>query len=263
MTLLAIDSNAKTVKGQKYGVVTGIMYLSPADLSQVTNVCPMAEIAGCKAGCLNSAGRGKFNNVQAGRLRKTLYFKNDFEGFMNELVLDINKLINKADKLGATPMVRLNGTSDILWERKAFTVSDATAAHMKRYYKRDIQPGSYDNIMAVFPDVQFYDYTKVALRFADALPANYDLTFSYSGVESYQKQVQFALSKGARMAVVFRDENYPETWMGMQVVNGDEHDIRPFNPQGTIVALKAKGDAKKDTSGFVVDVVATAEVVGA
>ena len=254
MALLAIDSNAKTVKGQKYGVVTGILYLSPSDLSEKVNVCPMAEIAGCKEGCLNTAGRGRFNSVQMGRLRKTLYFHNYFEGFMNELVIDILKLSNKAKKLGATPMVRLNGTSDILWESRSFTVTEGTASHVKSYYKRTIKAGTYANIMEIFPELQFYDYTKIATRFNDRLPNNYDLTFSYSGVETYQKQVKHAMSKGARMAVVFRDENFPSTWNGMQVVDGDEHDIRPFNPRGTIVALKAKGKAKEDTSGFVVDV---------
>lgn len=208
----------------------------------------MAEIAGCKEPCLNTAGRGKFNNVQAGRLRKTMYFATEPEAFMNELATDINRLINKAKKLDVIPVVRLNGTSDILWERKGFTLDEKTAKRINREAKK------YSNIMELFPEIQFYDYTKIAGRFNDKLPKNYDLTFSYSGIEPYQKQVQFAMSRGARMAVVFRDEkNIPTTWKGMQVVDGDEHDIRPINPQGVIVALKAKGDAKKDTSGFVQD----------
>lgn len=247
MGLLAIDGNAKTVKGQKYGVITGIMYLAPADISGKVNVCPMAEIAGCKAGCLNTAGRGVMSPVQAGRLRKTLYFATEYEAFMNEIAEDIRKVIVRANNKGAIPMIRLNGTSDIVWERKGFTLTEKQAKRI------GVQSGYYDNIMQVFPDVQFYDYTKIAGRFNDKLPKNYDLTFSYSGVESYDNQVKFAVKKGARIAVVFRDETYPEEFMGMQVVDGDEHDIRPFNPQGTIVALKAKGQAIKDTSGFVVN----------
>lgn len=247
MALLAIDGNAKTVKGQKFGYLTGIMYLAPADNSEAINVCPMAEIAGCKKACLYSAGRGKFTNVQAGRLRKTLYFATDYEAFMNELAGDINRLINKAKKLDVIPVVRLNGTSDIIWERKSFTLNEKMAKRLGR------EAGTYPNMMALFPEITFYDYTKIAGRFNDKLPANYDLTFSYSGVESYQKLVKYAVSKGARMAVVFRDDNYPTEFMGMKVVDGDEHDIRPINPQGVIVALKAKGDAKKDSTGFVVD----------
>ena len=247
MSLLAIDSNAKTVKGREFGAITGIMYLSPSDLSGVVNVCPMAEIAGCKKGCLNTAGRGVMGPVQKGRLRKTLHYQNDYEKFMNELVKDIVSVVTKAKNNGAKPMIRLNGTSDIAWERKGFTLEEARAKRM------GVEAKYYNNLMELFPDVQFYDYTKIAGRFNKNLPKNYDLTFSYSGVESYQKQVDFAIKKGARIAVVFRDENFPEEFMGMKTVDGDEHDIRPFNPQGVVVALKAKGKARYDTSGFVVD----------
>ena len=249
MTLIAVDGNAKTVKGQKYGVITGIMYLSPSDLSGKVNVCPMAEAAGCKEGCLNTAGRGVMSPVQKGRLRKTLYYFNQYEDFMNELVKDILNISNKAKKLDVVPMIRLNGTSDIVWERKGFTLNEKMA---KRLGKKAIY---YNNLMELFPEVQFYDYTKIAGRFNDKLPKNYDLTFSYSGVQSYAKQVELAVKKGARIAVVFRDDNYPEKFMGMPVVDGDEHDIRPFNPKGSIVGLKAKGKAIKDASGFVVDTV--------
>lgn len=252
MALLAIDGNAKTVKGQKYGVLTGILYLAPNTQSGVMNTCPAAKQAQCEKACLYSAGRGKFNNVQAGRIRKTVYFHEQPEQFMNELVRDIAKLIAKARKVDAVPMVRLNGTSDILWERKGFTVDEKTRKYMAKYHGVELAD-SYDNIMAVFPDVQFYDYTKIAGRFAYDLPANYDLTFSYSGVDTYQKQVEMAMAHNARMAVVFRNaDEVPAEFMGREVVDGDEHDIRPYNPQGSIVALVAKGDAKKDYSGFVV-----------
>lgn len=247
MTLIAIDGNAKTVKGQKYGVITGIMYLSPSDISGAVNVCPMAEMAKCKEGCLNTAGRGHMSPVQKGRLRKTLYYANQYEEFINELVKDIISVQSKAKAKDAIPMIRLNGTSDIVWERKGFTLNAKMAKRLK------IEEKYYNNIMEVFPEVKFYDYTKIAGRFTDKLPKNYDLTFSYSGVDSYSKQVDLAVKKGARIAVVFRDSNCPESFMGMPVVDGDEHDIRPFNPTGTIVALKAKGKAIKDYSGFVVD----------
>lgn len=250
MGLLAIDGNAKTVKGQKYGVLTGILYLAPNTQSGVMNTCPNAEQAGCINACLYSAGRGKFNNVQAGRIRKTVYLHTSPNAFMNELARDIAKVVAKARKLGATPMIRLNGTSDILWERKSFTMDEKTAQYLAKYHGMETKV-AYDNIMSLFPDVQFYDYTKLAGRFMYGLPANYDLTFSYSGVSTYQRQVSMALKQGARMAVVFRDK-LPEVFMGMPVVDGDEHDIRPYNPEGVVVGLKAKGDAKKDMSGFVV-----------
>jgi hypothetical protein len=107
------------------------------------------------------------------------------------------------------------------------------------------------NIMQRFPDVMFYDYTKDANR--TDLPANYDLTFSYSGVPEFQPYVEKALDKGMRMAVVFRSvAKIPQMFKGIQVVNGDNSDVRDMDEQGVIVGLYAKGKAKRDTSGFVV-----------
>jgi hypothetical protein len=254
MALLAIDGNAKTVKGQKFGVLTGILYLAPNTQSGVMNVCANAKAAQCEKPCLYTAGRGRFNNVQQGRIRKTVYLFERPAEFMNELARDVAKVIAKARKADAVPMIRLNGTSDILWERKPVTIDEKTATYLTKYHGMSVSEGDeYPNIMSLFPDVQFYDYTKIAGRFAYDLPANYDLTFSYSGVETYRKQVDLAIKHKARMAVVFRTpDDVPNEFMGMPVVDGDEHDIRPFNPQASIVALIAKGDAKTDYSGFVV-----------
>jgi hypothetical protein len=246
MALLTTE-NAKTIKGVKKGFITAILYLSPYDISGV-NVCPNAAAAGCNHTCLNTAGRGRFSSVQAGRLRKTRYLFERPAEFFNELAGDIAKHVRKAEKDGLTPLVRLNGTSDILWERKGFTLDEKTAKRVGR------PAGEYANIFELFPDVQFYDYTKIPHRFGN-VPANYDLTFSYSGVETYQKHVIKALRAGARMAVVFRDKaRIPSSWSGLRVVDGDDTDIRHLDPQGVIVALYAKGNAKHDTTGFVVDV---------
>lgn len=230
-SLLSVGVDAKTIKGEKFGYLTGILYLSPADLSGV-NLCSMAEKAGCKFGCLNMAGRGQFNSVQAARLNKTKYFLNDQDGFMLDLVRDIKKLVNKAAKLNLIPVVRLNGTTDIRWE-------DKTTLHGR-------------TIFEVFPEVQFMDYTKIPNR--KDIPSNYDLTFSFSGADTFKKYNKQAINSGNRMAVVFRTAaEIPEYFEGMQVVNGDESDLRFLDPQGVVVALYAKGRARKDTSGFVVD----------
>lgn len=248
-SLLSIDTNAKTVKGQEYGFLTGILYLAPADLSG-TQLCPMAELAGCKEGCLYSAGRGAFNNVQEARLNKTQYYLQDRQAFMLHLVKDIEKLKKKAEKLGLTPLVRLNGTSDIRWENETF---EYEFMHGK---VREV------NLMELFPEVQFYDYTKISNR--KLIPKNYDLTFSYSGKREYLPHVNKALAQGLRVAVVFRTEaDIPETFLGREVVGGDNSDIRHLDPVGSIVALYAKGAAKKDTSGFVVDTLKGIQVVTA
>jgi hypothetical protein len=234
MQLLSIDTNAKTVKGQSKGYYTGILYMAPWKVAGVGNLCPMAEVAECHKACLYSAGRGAFSNVQQARIRKAKWFYNDRATFMAALVDDITKLIRKAAKDGMTPLVRLNGTSDVRWENIPVTIGDTTHA----------------NVMAAFPGIQFYDYTKLAGRTA---PANYDLTFSYSGVEAFRQQVAKAMVLGMRIAVVFRHrDKIPATFSGMAVVDGDNTDIRHLDPQGVVVALYAKGAAKKDTTGFVV-----------
>lgn len=234
MQLLSIDTNAKTVKGQSKGYYTGILYMAPWKVAGVGNLCPMAEVAQCHKACLYSAGRGAFNNVQQARIRKAKWFYSDRATFMAALVDDIRKLIRKAEKDGMTPLVRLNGTSDVRWESIPVTIGETT----------------YANVMAAFPDIQFYDYTKLAGR---TVPANYDITFSYSGVKEYQQQVAKAIEQGLRIAVVFRHrDKIPTTFNGMNVVDGDDTDIRHLDPQGVVVALYAKGAARKDTTGFVV-----------
>lgn len=237
-SLLSVGVDAKTIKGEKYGYLTGILYLSPADLSGV-NLCSMAEKAGCKFGCLNMAGRGQFNSVQKARLNKTRYFLEDQKAFMAQLWVDINKLVNKAKRLNLIPVVRLNGTTDIRWE------------NIDSFYTGSPDGKTY-NIFEAFPEVQFMDYTKIANR--KNIPANYDLTFSFSGADTFKKYNKQAMNSGKRMAVVFRTaEEIPEYFEGMQVVNGDESDLRFLDPQGVVVALYAKGRARKDSSGFVVD----------
>lgn len=243
--LLAIDTNAKTVKGQKKGFMTGILYLAPAKLSGY-EVCPQRS-AGCTAACLNTAGRGAFNNVQASRIAKTKWYFEDRASFMAQLVKDIRALIRKAEREGFTPVVRLNGTSDIPWERVPVSSRQFGLA----------------NIMGLFPDVQFYDYTKITKRaLAHArgdMPANYHVTFSMT--ESNDDDADRVLAAGGNVAVVFK--TIPATYRGAGVVDGDESDLRHLDAydqaqgmaslkhSGVVVGLKAKGKARKDTSGFV------------
>ena len=233
--LLSVSSDAKTIKGETLGFLTGILYLAPANTTK-WNTCSMAKTAKCDVACLYSAGRGAFSSVQLARINKTTWFFTERNSFMQQLVVDIAKLIKKANKQGLQPLVRLNGTSDIQWESVAFTDTDGA---------------EYVNIFAAFPDVTFYDYTKIANR--GELPSNYDVTFSYSGVEGFQPFVNRALLNGMRMAVVFRKEqDIPATFKGIRVVSGDKSDVRHLDDDGVIVGLYAKGKAKLDTTGFVV-----------
>jgi hypothetical protein len=190
-------------------------------------VCAFASPA-CSAECLYSAGRGAFSNVQRSRVEKTkAYFANKAQ-FLSTLGDNIASLIAKSTKASMRPAVRLNGTSDIAWEKSG--------------------------LMDRFPSVPFYDYTKNPLRFAQflngKLPKNYRLTFSRS--ETNEAQCLEFLARGGNVSVVFR-KSLPKVWKGYPVVNGDETDLRFLDPKGVVVGLVAKGKAKADVSGFVVE----------
>lgn len=216
--------NAKTTKGESLGYLTGILYLAPLDIAvKGKSLCPWAS-AGCGPSCLFTSGRGKMANVKNARIRKAKWFLSDRRGFMEQLGNDIDALVRKAKKLDMKPAVRLNGTSDIMW------------------------PNSFiDNWQ-----IQFYDYTKnpvQALAFAKGrLPRNYHVTFSRS--EANDKDCKRVLAAGGTVAAVF--QQLPNEWQGYDVVDGDAHDLRFLDKSPSWVGLKAKGDATKDKSGFVI-----------
>ena len=229
--MLLTTQNAKTSKGEDLGYLTGILYMAPADLVDGINVCKFAS-KGCKEACLYSAGRGKFSNVQAARKAKTEFFRDKQEAFMTSLVWSIQKVIRQAEKQGLKPCIRLNGTSDISWEEII------------------VQDGK--NIFELFPAIQFYDYTPNHTR-VKALTGNwhnYHLTFSRKESRANHIQAERLLAAGVNVAAVYLDAS--KAVEKLDAVDGDLHDLRFLDPRGKIVALKAKGDAKKDLSGFVI-----------
>ena len=228
MFKLLSTANPKIQKGTKLGYLSFILHLAPADLSG-RETCPKRTV-GCTAACLNTAGRGGMfkrgettNMIQKARIRKTNYFFNDRAGFMDDLVTDIMKAVNYARRKGLIPVFRLNGTSDLSWEK-----------YPTRY--------GADNIFEQFPTVQFYDYTKVLGRKVKHIP-NYHLTFSKA--DGNDADVAEALLQGMSVVAV-----YDEIPKG--VPSADETDLRFLDPKGTLLGLKAKGKAKKDYSGFVI-----------
>ena len=230
--LLGVGNNAKTVKGDGSEYMTAIKYMQPYKTvfkGKVHNLCAMADKAGCAEPCLRWAGRGQMNVVQRGRERKTMFYLSDRIGFIDALIKDITTFSRRCTNKGIQPCCRLNGTSDIQYEKTG--------------------------IMEQFPEVQFYDYTKIVKRAYAKLPANYHLTLSYSEADpEYAEQVlQAVRDTGVNAAVVFRHK-LPKTFKGLRVVNGDKDDLRFLDPKGVIVGLIAKGKkAKADTSGFVID----------
>ena len=239
MNLLTVG-NPKVLKGMKQGYMTYILHLAPASLSGY-NTCPKAT-AGCKFACLNTAGRGGMfkkgestNVIQNDRIRKTkMFFENRAE-FMASLIKDIELAIKQSIKKDLIPVFRLNGTSDISWEK----------------YKVIRNGVVYRNIFDAFSQFQFYDYSKILGRKV-ALNDNYDLTFS--AADGNDADVQKAILQGYNIATVFgvkKTEPLPKTYFSRTVINGDDSDLRFLDRRGVVVGLYAKGKAKKDTSGFV------------
>ena len=241
MKLLSVG-NPKTLKGMAQGYNTFILHLAPYTLSG-HNTCPKAS-PGCAAACLNTAGRGGMfkkgentNNIQKARIRKTKMFYEMREVFMFELVRDIKNAIKQSEKKGLIPVFRLNGTSDLSWEKYPVTKDGVV----------------YTNIFSAFDNVQFYDYTKVLGRKVKGI-TNYHLTFSMA--DGNYMDCKQAVNEGLNIAVVFgikKGTAMPEKFFNsnMPVFNGDESDLRFLDPKGCVVGLYAKGKAKKDTSGFV------------
>jgi hypothetical protein len=243
MKLLSVG-NPKTLKGMEQGYNTYILHLAPATLSG-HNTCPKST-AGCIAACLNTAGRGGMfkrgentNTIQRARIRKTQLFYDNRAEFMRLLVADIELGIKQSIKKGLVPVFRLNGTSDIPFEK----------------YEVVRQGKIYSNIFDAFPDTTFYDYTKVLGRKIGNI-SNYSLTFS--AADGNDSDVIQAVKQGYNIAMVFnlkKTLEMPEYHVighrAVPVFNGDESDLRFLDPRGVIVGLYAKGKAKKDNSGFV------------
>jgi len=241
--LLTIDGNPKVDKGQKIGYYTAVMHFAPAELSG-HNVCS-ASTAGCRLSCLNTAGRGGIgmdsdglNAIQAARIRRTRLFYRDRAGFMDMLKKEIDLHIKRAERKGMIPAFRLNGTSDLRWEIYKFH--------------------GHKNVFAAYPEITFYDYTKVPVRLRDLSIPNYHLTFSLA--ESNRRHAIDALNAGLNVAAVVRVPKgqpmcSPLNVGGFRsVIDGDETDVRFSDRAGCIVGLRAKGRAKKDTTGFVLDI---------
>ena len=227
MFKLLSTANPKIQKGTERGYLSFILHLAPSTLSG-HNTCPKAT-RGCIAACLNTAGRGGMfkrgettNVIQKARIRKTNYFYDDRAGFMFDLMQDIKKGIRLANKLGLTPVFRLNGTSDLSWEKYEMTEGK--------------------NVFDVFAGIQFYDYTKVLGRKVKHIE-NYHLTFSKA--DGNDSDVAEALLQGMSVVAVY--DKIPAG-----VPSADETDLRFLDPKGIMLGLKAKGRAKKDYSGFVI-----------
>lgn len=241
MKLLTVNGNIKANKSVSQGYLTAFLHLAPSNLSGVMNTCTHAS-AGCRMACLNVSGMGKAHRVQNARIEKTKFFANNRKEFLIGLYREIKNFEKLCTKKGIKPAVRLNATSDIRWE--------------------DIIVVDNKNIMQCFPNIQFYDYTKIPGR--RNLPKNYHLTFSLS--ESNMKHAIDEFNNYRNVAVVFRVKaneklpvvsdlltknlNLPSAF----VIDGDAHDLRFLDKDDRIVGLRMKNKAAKDKTGFVQEI---------
>lgn len=246
--LSAIDANPKVAKNGKLGILTSVLHLAPGDMSG-HEVCPKRS-PGCSAACLHFAGSPAYltNKTQA-RIKKTKLFFADRNIFLNILALEMAEHIKIADKKNMEPAFRLNGTSDIVWERKKFILWPETVAALTKIgvpFNRDAIV-----ITDLFPTVSYYDYTAIAGR---VVPDNYHLTFSLK--EQNMNDTLAEIARGLNVAAVFPVGQIPASFLGLPVIDGDEHDYRPADPQGCVVGLKVKGlKGRADDTGFVYRVI--------
>jgi hypothetical protein len=225
--LLSVGTNSKIKKaGTNDEYIVAGLSLMPSDYVKGINLCAMAKLAGCRETCLVWAGRGNFKPVIDARTRKTVLYRDNKAGFMAMLRGDIYAFIEDCRRFNLKPAIRLNVISDI----------------------------NFLSIIEDFPEVQFYDYTKVLSKHKKVMPKNYHLTFSYS--EANKKYVDLfkpIWKTSYNVAVVFKCKTLPNTFKGRRVINGDLTDHRFLDPQGVVVGLTAKGKARQDTSGFAID----------
>ena len=233
-----LKKSAKMMKSYNHNVATYCVYLAPANMAGRTkkgtriNVCPMSQH--CKELCLNSAGHNKADILANGkenvreslinisRIKKTKLFYNDRDLYMDILIHEINRDRSYAKRNCMEFSVRLNGTSDL---------------------SPEIMKKDGKNILEIFPDVQFYDYTKVYNRtkLMKFYP-NYDITFSYDGY-NWDQCEQF-LNDGGKVAVVFDSETMPKYYKGYKVIDANGYDMRYLDPKGCIMGLEFHPIAK-------------------
>jgi len=224
------NTNSKTAKNEQD---TYILYLAPYNQnSKKINICPKAS-DGCAAACLFTAGRGAFSNVIKARQNKTEYYLHDKKAFINQLASELIKIDKKASKNKNQTLIRLNGTSDLDF-----------IFLLKKYANFDIS--NYNNL-------HFYDYTKI-LGKVKKYSKNKNYTLTFSRAEDNEQDIFKAVQYGANVSAVFKGA-LPQTYKGIPVIDGDKTDNEMLKYKGFILGLKAKGKARTDKSGFVINTI--------
>jgi hypothetical protein len=224
-----LGTNLKTEKIAPMPCRVRSLSLAPANSAGGKTICSFSNAA-CRKACISETGQYRFDYARAVRAAKTQALLNEPIAFARMLIAALLAETHRAIRVGLPIFHRLNTLSDIPWE--VFI------------------PGLFD-LFAQFP-VRFYDYTKIPGRI---VPVNYHLTFSRSGTND--RHVESEIAAGRNIAVIFETENdFPATWNGIEVINGDTHDVRALDPIQRIVALRFKkpatGATARNSGSFVV-----------
>tara|TARA_R110000772_G_scaffold267971_2_gene393547 strand:+ start:238 stop:981 length:744 start_codon:yes stop_codon:yes gene_type:complete len=233
---LLTTGNPKILKGQKEGYLSAILHLSPSTLNDSKiDLCPNSS-KGCRQACLNTAGRGFFDQkVKNARRRKSNDFINNSENFVYRLACEIAYYDRQAKRKGLVLVVRLNGTSDINWN--CVEIEGKT-------------------IFELCPTIQFYDYTKdpEIVTYAEFIP-NYHVTFSHSGENEKMVNVLKTVVNIAVPFQVKKGETLPATFYGLPVIDGDQNDLRFLDQKNVVVGLRVKGiKQKKQVNSFIITI---------
>lgn len=218
----------KTRSHADHGYDTAILYMAPSTVGGIGDACPFSTKA-CRKACIFYTGRGQMNAVQQARIRRWHRFMNERDDFLAELYKRLKSLQHKADRNGNIAAMRLNGTTDLLWEGIKYEGK---------------------NMMEHFPRTLFYDYTKIPNRMYKKLPDNYTLVFSRSET-NHDTCMEILKNTRHKISVVVPPGRKPKTWLGHRCADADKHDLLFLYKGSRILLLSAKGKMKKDTSGYV------------
>ena len=204
------------------------------------NTCPYAGT--CKLTCLRATGNIQMKSSARARYLKTWFFFTQPLAFMRMIITEIMSNAASANRQRRGYYLRLNGMSDIEWERFIY---------MDELVKRT--PGLRG----------FYDYTKhpkknridMAARIPGGVPfpQKYRLIFSWDEKKATPKRASEWLNHGGSLSVV-----YPYS-MKEQIKKlrskyrkfvkiGDEDDNRFKDKPNSIIFLKNKGDLREGSS---------------
>lgn len=206
------------------GELTKKRRLSLLETNKRLNFCVGSNKA-CRSTCLVYSGNNPVADKQVpAKLARSEALLREPVAWLRMFAEAINWHVDYCNKKGLVPYVRPNVLSDIPWELV------------------------FPDMFELFPDLWFYDYTKVPGRSAPR--RNYDLTFSFSGTNGIATEHE--LSRGHRIAVVFWlqkpcsryqhpcDSPSELTFLGQRVIDGDPHDFRPLDPPGSVIGLSYK-----------------------